>query len=60
MGEEGFGMTRLYTLVGTALGSYAGWWLGAQVGLMTAFLLGIVGTGAGFYFGRRIAQHYQP
>lgn len=53
-------MTRLYTLIGTAVGSYAGWWLGAQVGLMMAFVLGIVGTGAGFYFGRRIAQHYQP
>ena len=53
-------MTRLYTLVGTTIGSYAGWWFGAQFGLMTAFMLGIIGTGAGFYFARRIAQYYQP
>lgn len=53
-------MTRLYTFVGTAIGSYAGWWLGARLGIMTAFMLSIVGTGVGFYFARRIAQHYQP
>ena len=53
-------MTRFYGFVGSAVGSYAGWWLGAPLGLMTAFVVGMVGTGAGFYFGRKIAQHYQP
>ncbi|HEX2723766.1 MAG TPA: hypothetical protein VHM24_12695 [Gemmatimonadaceae bacterium] len=53
-------VTRFYVLIGTTIGSYSGWWLGARFGLMTAFILGVIGTGIGFYFGRRIAQHYQP
>jgi hypothetical protein len=53
-------MTRLYTLIGTTIGSYAGWYLGSALGLISAFMLGMVGTGIGFYFGRKVAQHYQP
>jgi hypothetical protein len=53
-------MTRLYTLIGTTIGSYAGWYLGSGLGLISAFMLGMVGTGIGFYFGRKVAQHYQP
>jgi hypothetical protein len=53
-------MTRLYTLIGTTLGSYAGWYLGSPLGLVAAFMLGMVGTGMGFYFGRKVARHYQP
>ena len=49
------------TLVGliaaTVLGG-AGWWLGAHVGVMTAFMLNMVGTGIGLYAGRRAARHY--
>ena len=53
-------MSKFFTFVGTTAGSYAGWWLGARVGFMTAFILSIVGTGAGFYYARKAAQHYQP
>ena len=53
-------VTRLYTFVGTAIGSYAGWYVGAAFGMMTAFMLSIVGTGVGFYFARKVAIHYQP
>jgi hypothetical protein len=51
-------MTRLFGLVGATMGSAFGWWLGEHVGLMTAFLISTVETGAGLYFGRRVADTY--
>lgn len=53
-GEE-TNMAKLLGFVGSFVGSSIGWWLGARVGIMTAFMLSIVGTGAGIYLGRRIA-----
>lgn len=53
-------MTKLLVLLGATIGGYAGWWLGAHVGVMTAFLLSIVGTAVGVYGARRAAQHYVP
>jgi len=51
-------MGKLLGFVGATLGGYVGWWLGAPVGTMTAFMVSIVGTGAGMYAGRRVARHY--
>lgn len=53
-------MKRILTFVGATVGGALGWWLGAFVGTMTAFLLSILGTGAGVYFGARIARTYVP
>jgi hypothetical protein len=50
-------MTRLLVLVGSTLGSAVGWWLGARVGIMTAFMLSVVGLGVGIWGGRRLAVH---
>ena len=33
-------------------------WVGGSVGVMTAFLLSVVGTAGGVYFGRWIARQY--
>lgn len=52
-------MSKLFMLIGSTLGSYAGWWLGAHVGVMSAFIVSMVGTGLGIYGGRRIAQQYE-
>jgi len=52
-------VSKLLGFVGATIGSYAGWALGAHVGLTTAFMLSMVGTGAGVYAGRRFAQRYQ-
>lgn len=49
-------MQKLLILVLTTLGSYAGWAVGARVGLMTAFVLSVVGTGLGIHAGRRLTQ----
>lgn len=48
-------MAKLLGFVGSFVGGSIGWWLGALVGVMTAFMLSIVGTGAGIYLARRMA-----
>jgi hypothetical protein len=51
-------MTRLLVFIGATLGGSVGWWAGKPVGTMTAFMLSMVGTGVGMYFGRKVADHY--
>lgn len=53
-------MTKLCILIGTTVGGYAGWAIGAPFGLFAAFSLSMVGTGAGMYYGRKIGKHYEP
>jgi hypothetical protein len=49
-------MRKLLSLVGGTAGSYVGWALGAPVGTMTAFMVGMFGTGVGMYAGYRLAR----
>ena len=51
-------MRKLFSFVGGTIGSYAGWALGASVGFTTAFMVSMVGTGIGMYYGHRIAKNY--
>jgi len=51
-------MGKLFSFIGATIGSYAGWFLGAKVGFTTAFMLSMVGTGIGIYYGRLIARNY--
>jgi hypothetical protein len=37
-------------------GSWVGWAIGRNVGLMTGYFLGLVGLATGIYFGRRIVK----
>ncbi len=53
-------MSKLLALVGATLGGAVGWWLGSLIGLMTAFIISIVGTALGVYAGRRFADEYLP
>ncbi|GAC1648134.1 MAG: hypothetical protein NVS4B3_03220 [Gemmatimonadaceae bacterium] len=48
-------MAKILGFIGATAGSYVGWWLGAPMGVMTAFAFSMVGTGAGMYAGRRLA-----
>lgn len=52
-------MRKLYVFIGATAGSYLGWWLGATVGVMTAFMLSMLGTGIGMYAGVRVAHYYE-
>lgn len=51
-------MKKLAGLVGATVGGYAGWWLGAHAGIMTAFVVSMIGTGAGMYYGAKLAKRY--
>lgn len=51
-------MNKLFALIGATLGGWTGWWLGEQVGLMTAFMLSIIGSAGGIYFARRYVKDY--
>lgn len=51
-------MGKLLGFMGGIIGSYAGWWMGESVGIMTAFMLSTILAGAGIYLGRRVANHY--
>ena len=53
-------LTKLLMLVISTIGSYAGWWLGARIGTMTAFILSMVGLGVGLYAGREVARRFEP
>lgn len=55
---KGQPVTRLLGFVGATIGSAVGWWLGAHVGVMTAVLVGAVGTGVGLWAGVRLAANY--
>ena len=48
-------MGKMLAFAGATAGGYAGWALGAMAGTFTAFLVSIVGTAVGVYYGRRIA-----
>jgi hypothetical protein len=51
-------MGKLFSFIGATIGSYAGWALGEKFGFTTAFMLSMVGTGVGIYFGQRVAKNY--
>jgi hypothetical protein len=51
-------MAKLLSLVGSMVVGSIGWWLGARLGLMSAFILSMVGTGAGMILGRRMADRF--
>ena len=52
-------MGKLLAFVGATIGGYAGWALGARVGVMSAFMVSMVGTGIGMYYGRKIGREYE-
>ncbi len=51
-------MKSLLTITLSIIGGWLGWWLGGQIGLFTALLISMIGTGIGIYAGRRIAQQF--
>lgn len=49
-------MKKLFVLVFSTIGSAIGWWLGAHVGIMTAFSISMIGLGVGIWGGARAAD----
>jgi hypothetical protein len=52
-------MGKLFSFIGATVGGYAGWAVGAGVGFTTAFMVSMVGTGLGIYYGRKVARYYE-
>jgi uncharacterized membrane protein YeaQ/YmgE (transglycosylase-associated protein family) len=52
-------MKKMLGFIGATVGGGIGWWAGAPVGTMTAFMLSIVGTGLGIYVGKRLADRME-
>lgn len=53
-------MKGLIAFMGATLAGSLGWWLGARVGMMTAFVVSTVGTGVGAYYTRRWVREHLP
>jgi hypothetical protein len=53
-------MQKLLATIGMTVGGYLGWFGGAPIGTFTAFTLSVVGTAAGLYAARRVAQEWLP
>ena len=51
-------MKKLLIIVSISIGGWIGWWLGEHFGLMTAYLLSVVGGAAGLYIGRQVMRNY--
>ncbi len=51
-------MEKMLVMVVSTIGSAVGWWLGADYGIMTAFVLSVVGLAAGVWGGRRLARRW--
>ena len=51
-------MRKLLMLTLSTIGSAAGWWLGAPVGTMTAFIVSMIGVGVGIWGGARLAARW--
>jgi hypothetical protein len=45
--------SKLIPWVAGMAGSYLGWFIGARFSIFMAFILSIVGTGVGIYYGRK-------
>lgn len=52
-------MGRLLGFFGATVGGALGWSLGAPFGIMTAFLVSIVGTALGVYGAHRLNRYLQ-
>jgi membrane protein YqaA with SNARE-associated domain len=51
-------MKAIVTTTLSIIGGWLGWWLGDQIGLFTALLVGMIGTGIGIYAGRQLARQF--
>ena len=52
-------MRKLMSFIGVTIFSSIGWSLGEKVGMFTAIMLSIVGTGVGMYAGYKAAERYE-
>ncbi len=59
-GASGRRLTKLIVGLVSTVVSAIGWWVGARVGIMTAFFVSMLGLGIGIYLGAKLARHLRP
>ncbi|MBI2408766.1 MAG: hypothetical protein HYV19_10740 [Gemmatimonadetes bacterium] len=52
-------MVKLLGFVGSVVGGYAGWYVGAPFGFFAGFLTSTIGGGVGIYYGRKFGKRYE-
>jgi len=53
-------VNKVIAFIGGSILGGIGWWAGASIGIMTAFMLSTVGTGVGMYYGKKWADDHLP
>lgn len=51
-------MKKILIIVFISIGVWIGWWIGKHVGIMTAYLLSVVGGAAGLYYVKQFIKSY--
>ncbi len=51
-------MKGLVAFLGMSVGGWVGWALGARVSTFTAFVVSMIGTGAGLYYAKKFVDRY--
>ena len=51
-------MKKILIILSISIGGWIGWWIGEHVSIMTAYFLGVLGSAAGLYFGRKLMSNY--
>jgi len=51
-------VNKLCIFVGVMVLGWVGWWIGAKIGFMTAYMLGGISSVVGVYVGWRINRDY--
>ncbi len=46
-------MSTFFAVIGSTIGGWVGWVVGAKIGVMTGYFISTVGSAAGVYYGRR-------
>ena len=53
-------MKRLLDLIAMSLGGWLGWTVGALVSVFVAYIVSVIGAGAGLYLARRTTKNLLP
>lgn len=51
-------LAAILSMTGATIGGWIGWIIGAPISLVAAFILSMVGTGVGMYYGRMLGRHW--
>lgn len=52
------GLGALLSFAGATVGGYIGWIVAAPFGFVAAFIVSMIGTGFGMYYGRQLARRW--